>query len=236
MSEIPKVDEGNPQINPESPNILQLGEPKDKAEAEKKFRHFFATDESSPNEISIEPKGDSTFEVNSLIADGIPQADKPFSLQFECDFKFQDNGYGTYYQLIFHNLSLLIDGRNINLKELLPPKTEFVMEPMAAEAYNLRNKTISMEHLSTIEDFAVLFHEIGHSIDWAKRGISDDQEREKTISERNAWAEALKIVKKYNIPMKQITKEKAEECLKTYDAGDVAVSNTNRIKKRKNIK
>ena len=90
---------------------------------------------------------------------------------------------------------------------------------------------IRIKKISSPEDFITILHEVGHVIDdkqhpEEKRKYSTmeaiegkpQQDRGENLArmERNAWAEALKIAREYDLPIGEYIRKSAQESLVTY--------------------
>jgi hypothetical protein len=100
------------------------------------------------------------------------------------------------------------------------------------------NPNIFLNRLASPLDFMALLHEIGHVVNSSTESQEDlsnhfsnlqikdktvadelEEEKWKVKNERDAWAQALKIARKNNIPIEKSIQEYAEDCLGTYQKG-----------------
>lgn len=79
------------------------------------------------------------------------------------------------------------------------------------------------------EDLISLLHEVGHAVDFKERSVGIARQ------ERNAWAEALKIARRYNMPITSLIREHAQFFMESYNQ-DMGVSATNKSRKQRKNK
>lgn len=115
-------------------------------------------------------------------------------------------------------------GKKIRFEEICP-ETKIVMNDrpnLLGGEYRIEEDTIYMKRLGDIESFLSLLHEAGHAIDFKKRGVSDYLSDKKAVGaglqERNAWAEALKIIRKNKLPITKAARVYSRGCLRSYSA------------------
>ena len=104
--------------------------------------------------------------------------------------------------------------------------------------YDFTNKIVILERLATIDDFIGMLHELGHANDFERRKLTPETRNEElaltggtSLEERNAWAEALKIAKKFKLPFIDLIRE----CPKKFRviSKRYAIRKFNKIKKEK---
>jgi len=132
-----------------------------------------------------------------------------------------DNDDSVFNCLKFKNATFSVNGKEIKFVDLCPKGVTLAMQPDSegARYYSIYG-IVKVEHMLTFEDFVAMLHEIGHAIDDDKHKDEDQLTRQINCSatERNAWAEAVKIAKKYNIPIVRLIREQAQHYLKEYGA------------------
>lgn len=203
-----------------------------------------------PNEILVElGKHQKDAKIKAVIRPNSyeeKECPKNFSIQVNSNvlldefILFYDLGPSEvkHHRLICQKTNFLINGKTIKFDELCPD-TRLALDDtilLGKGEWSLDEKTIFLRGLSCVKDFVAMLHEIGHAIDDKKRGVKDVKQdlklRRLAISERNAWAEALKIARKNNIPITKIIQRDAQRSLQSYEQGREYLGITNESRKK----
>jgi len=184
---------------------------------------FFIDSSHDKNKILIVP-GDNPETIKIKVDIDTDTRNQPESFSFQIDGGASLERFRKTPQddlcdrLNFSDINFLVNGKTIKLSEICPIGTKFIMEENGHPYY--WDDTIFMGQLLADDDFVKLLHEIGHSIDEAKDfSIEERRSRGWAKRERGAWTEALKIVKKYDLPIRERVRKTAQAQLESYDAG-----------------
>ena len=203
---------------------------------------FFVDPKRGNSELSITPiDGLETIGVEATIktcekdSEDIPR-DFSFGIKGEAVHNKRREGLDDC--LSFQRFNLIINGKDIGFEDLCPPGIKLILDNRSQASYNYENAEIVLSSLASPDDLVSLFHEIGHATDFKKRRVKNtfyDLERYGlAIQERNAWAEALKIAKKYKMPILKYMKNTAQASLGSHEKSDGrAITDKTRKERRK---
>lgn len=149
------------------------------------------------------------------------------------------------HKKIVKALTITAGEGQVTLADILPEGHSLVIDPTQNHHHDPGKKVVSMNGLTTLESVSVLLHEAGHAHDLSRHPLDphevidarclskqagetllaqlpDDETRDHIIAkaftrERNAWAEALQINRKTNLPFAKLVQTHAQEALGTYD-------------------
>jgi hypothetical protein len=240
---------------------MEEGEPnheKEKfAEVEQVMRKFIVDAQHNENEFAFSPAEEANCaKVRIFIKpNSIERIDFPngFFIELtgvamikegsEDDFEYAEIKGDKPYVLYFKDAHFSVAGAEFNFEDICPGGTlqiennswKAVLNGVVG-AFEAEGRIVECLKFNSPDDFITLLHEVGHAIDVKEREIknySDDSNP--NSGERNAWAEALRIARKYKLSItKEILRHSAGS-LKTYqeESPDEAVTDEKRKKVRK---
>lgn len=155
------------------------------------------------------------------------------------------NGIVERTSINIDKMLVSINGFTITLNDMLPPGWIFKFDTLTNTdesngTCEVFKKEVTQRELISLTDFVALLHECGHAQDFTKNPpvqreitLSDllpevrsseelgEKERKQIAfaqkRERNAWANTLRMVRKFNLPIEKFVKERIRFCLGSYD-------------------
>ncbi len=149
--------------------------------------------------------------------------------------------------MTIEEMSASSGGSKIYLKDILPDgwKLMFDMITNTEESNGtcrIREKQLVERRMTSLTDFVALLHECGHAQDYTKKPFQEGEttwekllerqqmspdapigrvERQQMAiaqtRERNAWASTMRVVRKFDLPISKLVKERIEKSLGSYD-------------------
>ncbi|KKP32510.1 MAG: hypothetical protein A2360_03960 [Candidatus Staskawiczbacteria bacterium RIFOXYB1_FULL_32_11] len=160
----------------------------------------------------------------------------------DCVF-FRDDDDREYPMLQLGGPEFDVNGKKVSFSELCPDGVELFIGGLDGNSFKysiskkeVEDRRVELSQLMSPSDFVAMLHEIGHVKDTLKRETTDlyhkinvekdlpdsqkwiqaEQLSSDASEERNAWAEAIKISRKFNLSIEKYIKDIAQKKLATY--------------------
>jgi hypothetical protein len=163
---------------------------------------------------------------------------------------------GSSEGLLCREASFVVNGIEVRFEDIAPKGVDLCIlskydTSLAGEENGLYNPndggSVNLINFYSPGSFITMLHEIGHALEDANRNegekeilrLAKDERaimQRSEVDERNAWANALRIAKKYELPIMGDIKREMERCLEIYQkkADELGVRAKISNKKRKN--